>query len=62
MKRAEQVVTIRVPAGLPEELRTLTGLPFATLARHVLVTLLNNERRRANQPQSPTPIKESPDV
>lgn len=57
MAKADQVISIRVPRGLPEELKQLTGVPFGTLARHVLITVRNNERRKRQQQQqqeSPT--------
>ena len=51
------VVSIRVPAGLPDELRQLTGIPFSTLMRFQAITLLNNERRRLRgQPPTTNPL------
>lgn len=36
------VVSIRVPAGLPNELRALTGLDFSTLVRRSMLQIRNN--------------------
>lgn len=53
---AGRTVSIRVPEGLPEELRAATGLQFSTLVRTVMSAYLERlraERRlaegRANQ-------------
>lgn len=54
-KKADQVISIRVPQGLPDELRTYTNVPFSTLMRHMAVTLLNNERKKRQQPILPVP-------
>jgi hypothetical protein len=43
-KKADQVVSIRVPSGVPEELRAFTGMAFSTLMRHMAVTLLARKK------------------
>lgn len=56
---AAEVVAIRVPTGLPAELRQLTGMPFSTLMRYAAVTMLNNERKRLKAAAPTTPAEES---
>lgn len=48
-QKAERVISVRMPAGAVEELRAATGQPFSTLARWVLMALLEKKRaERAN--------------
>lgn len=46
MPRADTTVTIRVPAGLPDEIRELTGVPFSTIMRRLALSFRDSERRR----------------
>lgn len=41
MAKADQLVSIRVPAGLPNELRALYGMPFSKLMRQAALQLKN---------------------
>ena len=45
-KKTEQVVTLRVPKGLPDEIRAVTGLAFSTVLRHLAITFLNAEKAK----------------
>lgn len=49
-KKADRIVTIRVPEGLPEELRQLAGVPFSTYARSLLINGRNDLRRKRSNP------------
>lgn len=42
--KAEKTVSIRMPAGAVDELRAATGQKFSTLARWVLMALLEKKR------------------
>ena len=42
--RASKVISIRMPEGAVEELRAATGQKFSTLARWVLMALLEKKR------------------
>lgn len=44
MSSAGRTISIRVPEGLPEELRAATGLPFGTLVRFTMVAYLERLR------------------
>lgn len=44
MAGAGRTISIRVPAGLPEELRAATGLPFGTLVRFTMMAYLERLR------------------
>lgn len=46
-----ELVSIRVPKGLPQELRQITGLPFNRIASTILTHFLNNERRKIAEEQ-----------
>lgn len=44
MPGAGRTISIRVPDGLPEELRAATGLPFGTLVRFTMMAYLERLR------------------
>lgn len=46
-KQTERIVAFRVPSSLPDEIRTITGVPFATIARKLCMGFLEAEKRRA---------------
>ncbi len=43
-QKAERVISIRMPAGAVEEIRAATGQKFSTVARWVLMALLEKKR------------------
>lgn len=44
MAKAGRTISIRVPDGVPEELRAATGLPFGTLVRYTMIAYLQRLR------------------
>lgn len=53
--KADQIVTVRLPRGVADRLRAVTGVPISTLVRTVLVKLLASEEakiRAGGQSQS----------
>ena len=53
--KADQIITVRLPRGVADRLRAVTGVPISTLVRTVLVKLLASEEakiRAGGQPQS----------
>lgn len=44
MAGAGRTISIRVPTGVPEELRAATGLPFGTLVRFTMLAYLERLR------------------
>ena len=41
---AGRTVSVRVPPGLPEEIKAATGLPFSTFVRHIIVAMRDRYR------------------
>lgn len=60
MPKQDQVVSIRLPAGLAEEIRTLTGVPFSKVARTTLINLRNNLRNRAAEGHNSATAQKEP--
>lgn len=46
MASADRVVSIRVPADLPEKMRALTGQPFSKIVRFMLVAFYEAEKAK----------------
>lgn len=59
MGKAGETVSIRIPKGVADELRAVSGVSLSTLARHMLIQFLNTKKAQMAKAGEPLPPKES---
>lgn len=47
-RKADEIVSIRLPRGMADEIRTLTQVPLSTLGRQLLMSFLTSRKRQMN--------------
>ncbi len=60
--KADKTHTVRLPAGLAEELKAYTGQNLSTLVRYILVAMLEKKRREHAQNQINSNLNEVRDL